>query len=592
MTRSELLKKANELPESPGVYTMYNTSGEVIYVGKAVKLKHRVSSYFRNVVHEPKVERMVENVDHFSVILCENELDALITECSLIKLHNPFYNIRLKSGHGYPFICVSMVNGCPRVKAEYTRPSDARCFGPFAFLQNVSLLVRLLNTAYKLPSCNYKPRPKPCLEYDMGRCCGFCAGKASEASMQAVYDEICAVLEGKTDAIEESLTREMNAAAERLDFEEAALLRDRRKALGMISKQQRPVLSQNRHADYFGYRDGGDRCCIFLLRIRNGFVVGERCDVFDEPFTSDLLRQYLERFYTEDLLPPGKIYLPAEYEWTDLLNQWLKGKITVPVYEQDLRLRALADRNAGERMLQYEGKTARVQRQLDAFTELAEVRSAEQMELYDISQTAGADVVCGSIWVENGIPQRKKYKKYRIRQVLGRGDTDYMKEAVQRRIRRFREGDEGFSPLPRLILCDGGLAQIHAVEQVLAEEGLSIPVLGLKKDSRHRTKALVFSDGREKNLEKIPEVFSFCGRLQEEVHRVAISYHKDLRRKAMQQSQLEEIPGIGKAKAKALFLCFKSIDRIRKATAEELTAVKGITPVLAENIRRWFEENQ
>lgn len=590
MTRAELLKKANELPQSPGVYTMYDASGDVIYVGKAVKLNHRVSSYFRNVPHEPKVERMIEQVDHFSVILCENELDALITECSLIKLHNPFYNIKLKDGQGYPFICVSMVNGCPRVKTEYSRPAGARCFGPFAYLQNVSLIVGLLNSAYKLPSCNYKPRPKPCLEYDMGRCNGFCAGKAQEEEMKRAYESICAVLEGKTDAISEELTKEMEQAAERLDFERAALLRDRRKALSMISKKQRPVVSQNRHADYVGYSRGEDRCCIFLLRLRNGYVVGERCDVYEEPFTDDLLRQYLEAFYTREAPPPGKIYLPEEYEWTPLLNQWLKGKITVPTYEQDLRLRALAERNAGERMLQYEGKTARIQRQLKAFCEFSGIRKADRIEVYDISQTAGSDVVCGSITVVQGTPDRKKYKKYRIRQTLG-GDTDYMKEALSRRIVRYKEGDEGFTPLPDLILCDGGLGQIHAVEQVLRDEGLTIPVLGLKKDTRHRTKSLVYSDGTEKPLAVDPTVFSFCGRLQEEVHRVAISYHKNLRQKAMQQSQLEGIPGIGKAKAKALFLHFKSIDKIRKATSEELTAVKGITPALAEQIQRWFAEN-
>ena len=591
MNRAELLKKANELPESPGVYTMYDASGDVIYVGKAVKLCNRVSSYFRNVPHPPKVERMVEQVDRFSVILCENELDALITECSLIKLHNPFYNIKLKDGHGYPFICVSTVDGCPRVKTEYSRPSGARCFGPYAYLQNVSLIVGLLNQAYKLPSCNYKPRKKPCLEYDMGRCNGFCAGKADPEEMKKAYESVCAVLEGKTDTIAAELTEEMERAADRLDFEEAALLRDRWKALGMISKKQRPVLSQNRHADYFGYKAGEDRCCIFLLRLRNGFVVGERCDVFEEPFSDDLLRQYLERFYAQDEPPPGKIYLPEEYSWTPLLNQWLKGKLTVPVYEQDLRLRTLADKNAGERMLQYEGKTARIQRQLSAFAAFAGLRNVGLMEVYDISQTAGADVVCGSISVRDGIPERKKYKKYRIRQTLGRGDTDYMKEAVRRRIDRYKAGDEGFSPLPDVILCDGALAQVHAVEEVLREAEISLPVLGLKKDSRHRTKSLVFSDGTEKPFASVPEVFSFCGRLQEEVHRVAISYHKNLRQKAMQQSQLESVPGIGKAKAKALFLHFKSVDRIRKAAPEELCAVKGITPALAEKIAQWFEEN-
>lgn len=590
MTRAELLKKANELPLLPGVYTMYDASGSVIYVGKAVKLRNRVTSYFRNVAHEPKVERMIEHVDHFSVILCENELDALITECSLIKQHNPFYNIKLKSGHGYPFICVSTVNGCPRVRSEYVRPSGARCFGPFAFLQNVSHLVALLNSAFSLPSCNYKPRPKPCLEYDMGRCNGFCAGKADPESLQRAHDAICAVLEGRTDTIAEELTREMQAASDRLDFEQAALLRDRRKALEMISKKQRPVLSQNRHGDYFGYRAGDGICSIFLLRLRNGYVVGERCDVYDEPFTDELLREYLERFYTVEEPPPGKIYLPAEYEWSPLLNQWLKGKLTVPTFEQDVRLRTLADRNAAERLLQHEGKTARVQRQLEAFAEFSGLSSVGRIEVYDISQLAGSDVVCGSITVCNGIPDRKQYKKYRIRQIFG-GDTDYMKEAVARRIARYLDGDEGFAPLPDVILCDGGLAQVHAVGQVLRENGISLPVLGLKKDSRHRTKSLVFPDGSEKPFAPVPEVFSFCGRLQEEVHRVAISYHKNLRKKALQQSMLEEIPGIGRAKAKALYLHFKSIDAIRKASSDELCAVKGITPALAESVREWLSNN-
>ena len=298
MTRAELLKKANELPDSPGVYTMYDASGDVIYVGKAVKLCNRVASYFRNVPHEPKVERMIERVDRFSVILCENELDALITECSLIKQHNPFYNIKLKSGHGYPFICVSTVDGCPMVKAEYTRPQGARCFGPFAQLQNVSLIVGYLNSAYKLPSCKYKPRTKPCLEYDMGRCNGVCAGKADGEEMRKAYDSICAILEGKTDAVEAELTAEMEAAAQRLDFEQAALLRDRRKSLAMISKKQRPVLSQNRHADYFGYKAGDGKCSIFT--VSNHLLTGDSTTPEERQLTfKDMMHLALETVIME-----------------------------------------------------------------------------------------------------------------------------------------------------------------------------------------------------------------------------------------------------------------------------------------------------
>ncbi len=592
MTKAELLKKANELPERPGVYTMYDSSGQVIYVGKAVSLKNRVTGYFRNTAHDPKTTAMVASVDHFSVILCSNELDALITECSLIKLHNPFFNIKLKEGHGYPFIHVFLEDGCPQVRTEYTRTGKGRYFGPYAYFQNVQNLVALLRRAFRLPTCKYRKRSKPCLEYDMKRCVGSCAGKTSLEELKQSYEKICAILEGKTDEISGELTAEMEKAAQRLDFEEAILLRDRLKALEMISTRQRPVVRQNRHADYIGFRSFPDRCCIFMLRLRNGYVVGERCDIFEEPFSDSLLREYVERFYTDDQLPPGRIYLKEDYDWVPLMNQWLKGKVGCPVYGQDKQLLELADRNASERMLQYEGKTQKIQRQLNAFCELVELPSAARIEVYDISQTAGADVVCGMVSYLDGQPDKRQYKRFRIRQVLGMGDTDYMKEAVGRRLDRFREEDEKFMPLPDLIVCDGGLGQVHAVQQALEVANVVLPVVGLKKDSRHRTRALVFGDGREKLLTVNPEAFSFCGRMQEEVHRFAISYHKALRDKSVQQSRLMSLKGVGKVRARALFLKFKSVDRIRNATEEELCSVEGISPTLAHSILQQLQEDE
>ena len=601
MDRTQLLKKASELPEQPGVYTMYDKTKKVIYVGKAVNLKNRVQSYFRNTDHGSKTNALVNNADNFEVIITASELDALLTECSLIKQHNPFYNIKLKDGRGYPFIHLFIENGWPNLKLENSKTSNGRYFGPFVMRQNAHVLIDMIKKAFLLPQCSFKARKpdKLCLNYHIKRCAGYCVGKVSEEKIQTVFNVISAVLDGNVDKIYKEVYSDMEKASEALNFEEAAILRDKVKALELIASKQRPMVAQNRNADYIAFYEHissevsteSPHCCIFMLRIRNGYVVGERCDIFDEAFSQELLNDYIIRFYTDDNYPPNKIYIDTMYDWVSLVNLWLKDKVTTPTFSMDKDLLEIARKNAIERMLQFEGKTKKGQRQLSAFCDFTGIEKADHIELYDISSIAGSDVVCGMTVCTEGLFAKNLYRKFKIEKMLGFDDTAYMKEAVMRRLTHFKEGDVKFMPLPDLIVCDGGLGQIHAVMSIVSYFGYTIPIIGFKKDSKHKTKTIVFSDGSEKFLSTNPEVFSFCGRLQEEVHRYAISYHKNLRDKFSQQSALLDIKGVGNAKARALFMKFKSIDKIKNATPEQLMEISGINEKLAEIILNTLNNN-
>lgn len=589
-----LLKKANSLPEKPGVYKMYDETGRIIYVGKAVNLKNRVTSYFRGS-HTGKTAALVSQIRNLEVIVTDSELNALLTECSLIKHHNPVYNIKLKDGKGYPFIRVWKEKNFPRIGLENSKDKKSgRFFGPFTQRYNASLLVSLIGKAFKLPTCSPKSVPdKLCLEYHIKNCRGYCCNKISESETDGILDEICNILEGKTDAIYQKTEEAMYEASDRLNFETAAQMRDRLRSLSIIQDKQKPLIRQKRNADYLSFHENGKsekpRTCFFMLRIRNGYVVGERCDIFDEPFSDELFCDYLSRFYSAEEAPEGKIYIPESYPGTEVINQWLKQKVTAPRFEQDKKLLEIAANNAAERLLLLEGKTKKQQRLLAAFSDFTGINKTDAIEMYDTSSIAGSHIVCGMVVCQNGELQKSRYRRFKIEKTLGNDDTAYMKEAVSRRLKRFADGDEKFAPLPDLIVCDGGLGQVHAVIAAIDEAGLSIRVIGLKKDSHHRTKSVVFEDGKELLLAKNHDAHTFCGRLQEEVHRYSIDYHRKLRDSFAQQSELLNIPGVGKTKARDLFMKFKSIEKIKQASDEELTAVKGITPALAKTIRDYLQ---
>ncbi|MBO5298466.1 MAG: excinuclease ABC subunit UvrC [Clostridia bacterium] len=590
----DLLKKALELPEKPGVYIMHNAEGRIIYVGKAKILKNRVVSYFRNGEHTPKTERLVKEVEDFDVIICESELDALLTECSLIRHHAPFYNIKLKdsTGSGYPFIHlykekIGSINA-PMLEMSFNKTNNGKFFGPFVSRFNAKNLITLLAKTFKLPQCgkNSARTDKGCMERQIDRCAGWCVGSISQEESDKIYNDIISVMSGNADELYEKVKADMEAAAEELEFEKAAVLRDRLRSLNLLTEKQRPMVSQKRNADYIACGETEGHCAIFMLRIRNGYVIGENCNIFSEKMTSDLLREYIERFYTEETQLPTKIYLETEHEWLPLINEWLGGIVSTASFDSDRTLLAVSRKNADERLLQYEGRTKKGQRLQRLFNQFIGIDNVRRLEIYDISHIAGEEIVCGIAVSNDGIFDKKSYKRLKIGKIEGYDDTAYMYEAIYRRLQRFVSGDAKFAPLPDIIVCDGGRGQINAALRAISDCGLSVPVIGFKKDSKHKTKAISFQnpDIPDKPLSISPEVFAFCGRLQEEVHRYAIEYHRNLRDKLTQQSRLQQIDGIGKTKAKDLFLKFKSVDKIAAASTEDLCKVKGIAPTLAQRI--------
>lgn len=542
MTRQELLKKANRLPDKPGVYTMYDAKKKVIYIGKAKNLKNRVTTYFRNGEQTQKTKKLVSNINDFEVIITASEMDALLTECSLIRLHAPLYNILLKYGKGYPYIYFGVENGFPVLKTETNMRKKGKYFGPFISGYNAYLIVKLLKRAYRLPECSLKKRKKVCLDFHIKRCPGYCVGNIDETVLEELSQGICNVLDGNVEKIKKKVIAQMEKASDNLDFERAADLRDKAKALEQIANKQRSPVAQTRNADYISYMSNESKTCVFMLRIRKGYIIGERCDVFKEPYSEELLSEYIERFYSEDTLGTTGIYIPEKCDRFEFLNEWLGKKLKLAHYNSDKELLELCKKNATERLLQLEGKDQKARRDLEAFCAFTGIKKADYIEVYDVSMLAGTDVVCGAISVSDGAFNKEKYRKFKIGKYEGNDDTAFMAEAVHRRITRYLEKDEKFMPLPDVIICDGGLGQIHAVENAVGSCGVDVTVIGLKKDSKHKTKAVVFSDGTELLLSKDPEAFAFCGHMQEEVHRFAISYHKNLR---------DSIPKIKKRKKQA-----------------------------------------
>lgn len=590
----DLLKKALELPEKPGVYIMHNAEGRIIYVGKAKILKNRVVSYFRNGEHTPKTERLVKEVVDFDVIVCESELDALLTECSLIRHHSPFYNIKLKdgSGSGYPFIHLYKEKigniEAPMLEMSFHKTNNGKFFGPFVSRYNAKNLITLLAKTFKLPQCgkNSARTDKGCMERQIERCAGWCMGTLSQQDSDRIYNDIISVMSGNADELYESVKTQMEQAAEELEFEKAAVLRDRLRSLNLLTEKQRPMVTQKRNADYIACGETDGHCAIFMLRIRNGYVIGENCNIFAEKMTSELLREYIERFYTEETQLPTKIYLEQEHEWLPLINEWLGGIVSTATFDSDRTLLAVSRKNADERLLQFEGRTKKGQRLQRLFNQFIGLDNVRRIEIYDISHIAGEEIVCGIVSSNDGIFEKKAYKRLKIGKIEGYDDTAYMYEAIYRRLQRYVSGDKKFAPLPDLIVCDGGRGQINAALRAVSDCGLTVPIVGFKKDSKHKTKAISFSDANipDKPLSVSPEVFAFCGRLQEEVHRYAIEYHRNLRDKLTQQTRLQQIDGIGKTKAKDLFLKFKSVEKIAVASIDELCTVKGISQNLAQKI--------
>ncbi|MDR0884017.1 MAG: excinuclease ABC subunit UvrC [Oscillospiraceae bacterium] len=611
-TRLHRLKdKANALPRTPGVYLMRDARGQILYVGKAKALKNRVGSYFtqQQHTHLPKVRAMVEHVEDFDVILTDTEAECLLLENSLIKQHAPKYNILLKDDKGYHYLRVTPppwsnfygVHDAMRVK--YTDGSEF--LGPYTSSWLVTQVVDSVKKIFRLPQCaKVFPRDigksRPCLNHFIGLCSAPCAGKIrQEDYAQCVADALSFLKQGESAAVA-ALTERMESAAARLDFETAARLRDNLKAMETLRKKQKVVESTYPKQDVFALVREREKCCLCVLRFQQGKLSDAEHFLIDTPDELPEARhELLLRYYAMRNPVPPRIVLDGELAEEEILLPWLREKagrkvaIVLPEKGEPARLVEMCRSNAAQYLAQHMGRAGKTTAALD---ELASVLGLsvppKRIEAYDISHTGGAQSVAGMVVFQDGAPYKKAYKRFSIKTVQGNDDYASMAEVLRRRLTHYlaeKDQNDGFGVLPDLILLDGGAGQVHAVLPVLQELSLPVPLFGMVKDGRHRTRAIA-ADGGEIALSFKRAAFTLVGQIQEEVHRFAIAYHRQKRGKATLSGTLTQIPGIGEGRAKALLRHFKTMTAIRAASLEELTAAPGMTKSSAEAVFAQFRD--
>ncbi|MBE6903466.1 MAG: excinuclease ABC subunit UvrC [Ruminococcaceae bacterium] len=592
-----LRQKALGLPMKAGVYKMLDKDSNIIYIGKAKFLKNRVYSYFNSVErHNEKTYALVSVIYDFEIIIAGNELEALLLENNLIKENKPKYNILLKDDKGYPFIKIDIKSDFPRVTMAYRRDDkNAKYFGPFGSKTQTLYLVNAVNKAYKLPTCSSFTKSKPCLNNHIGKCMGVCSGQIDKQEYRQIIKNVTDFFAGKTAEASQSIKKYMIEASERTDYEKAAYYRDTLKAIENIADKQTIINDQKVNADAVALVNDDKSICVSLIRVRGGKMLGSFNYVFDalQP-SSNTLFEFLTRFYEQESDIPKVIYLDTELEDRELLKQYLehlskrKLEIVMPKASAGKKLLQRANENAKEYLLEHNGHTDKISRRLTELSHIAALpKVPSKIEIYDISQTAGSDTVCGMAVFVDGKPEKKLYRRFIINSALAGDDCGAMKEAVTRRL---SHTDGSFGDLPELIIADGGQAQVGAIIEVLKAAGLKINVIGLKKDKRHRTKSLVREDMSEILLQPNPEAFIMASLMQNEVHRFAIDFHKQRRSKNVKSFELTQIEGIGNKKALAVLQHFKSVKKVREASVEELLNVKGINRDLAQKIYDFFRQ--
>ena len=605
MTEKELRQKAMALPLQPGVYIMKNKDKKIIYIGKAKKLKNRVSSYFgSHSNHSLKVIRMVENVDDFDYILVDTEFEALVLECSLIKQHMPKYNILLKDDKGYNYIKITK-GEFPRI-SECKRMDDdgATYVGPYISTFSVKQAVEETLKIFKLPRCNKQfPRDygksRPCLNGFMGLCSSPCAGRITREEYVNNVNDAIAFLKGGSQAAVREMTRQMQELSENLQFEEAAKLRDRIKAIKNLDEKQKVVSINVPEEDVFALVNGKKKACFEVIRFQNGKLTDTEFWLIDTVDDIPAARfELIERYYAMRDRIPSRIAVDGEIEDEELLLQFLeskRGKKTEFIHPQKgehLSIVNMCIQNATEHLAQSEG---RLGREFSALEELAKLlglsKPPEYIESYDISHTFGADNVAGMVVFHNGRPMKSAYKRFSIKGFDGQNDVGSMNEVLTRRFNHYYNDEEGstFKILPDLILLDGGQPQVNAVLPVVAKMGINVPVFGMVKDNKHRTRAIAF-DGGEIEINSHRSAFTLVSNIQEEVHRFAITYHHNKHKKSALSSSLLSIEGIGNAKAKALLKHFKTITRIKECSVEELQKCPSIHSKDAQNIYNFYHK--
>lgn len=605
MTEKELRKKAMALPLQPGVYIMKNKDKKIIYIGKAKKLKNRVSSYFgSHAGHSLKVIRMVENVDDFDYILVDTEFEALVLECSLIKQHMPKYNILLKDDKGYNYIKITK-GDFPRI-SECKRIDDdgAEYIGPYISGFSVKQAVEETLKIFKLPRCSKSfPRDygksRPCLNGFMGICCSPCAGKITQQEYSKTVTDAVAFLKGGSKASVRDMTAKMNELSEEMKFEEAAKLRDRIRAIKNLEERQKVVSINVPEEDVFAIVNGKKKACFEVLRFKNGKLSDTEFWLIDSQDDLKNARlELIERYYSMRSDIPSRIAVDGEIEDEELLREFLetqRGKKVEFIHPQKgehLSILNMCIKNANEHLAQNEG---RLGREFAALEELASLlglpKPPEYIESYDISHTFGADNVAGMVVFHNGRPMKSAYKRFAVKGFDGQNDVGSMNEVLTRRFNHYYNDEDGstFKILPDLILLDGGQPQVNAVLPVISKMNLSVPVFGMVKDNKHRTRAIAFGGG-EIEINSHRAAFTLVSNIQEEVHRFAVSYHHKKHTKSTFSSGLMQIEGIGEKKAKALLKYFKTISSIKEQSEQSLSECPSISKKDARNIYDFYHK--
>ena len=598
---SRLKKRANRLPLLPGVYIMKNKNDEIIYIGKAKALKNRVTQYFGGGSgHTAKVRKMVSNIDHFEYIVCDSEFEALILENSLIKQNQPKYNILLKDDKGYSYV---KITNDKWKKITFSRSADKRgeYIGPYSSLYVVKETVDEARKIFKLPDCgrSFDKPSKPCLNYHIGICDAPCRGKMSLGSyLENVNAAVDFIKHGGADSeTEAELNKKMLAAAERLDFETAAKLRDRINAMKRIREKQKVVRATYKSEDVIASALLGETAAVSIFIFRNYRLCDKQVFLFDGISDREsLYEEFLQRYYLEKEDIPSRVLIDVSADFS-APERWLTEKSGHSVSFINPKLgeqKALLDmclNNAAETLSQKAERTGREMSVLDELARLLGLPSAPRyIEAYDISNTAGSENVAGMIVYKDGRPFKPAYKRFKIKSFLGQDDFRSMAEVLDRRFTEYEKGeDEGFAVLPDLILLDGGSGQMSAVRPVLEKHGITVPLFGMVKDSKHRTRAIA-AEGGDISIKSNRAAFTFITGIQDEVHRFAIGYHKQRRSKSMLASELTEIEGIGKARAAALLKHFKTVKAIKSAAADELAAAPGMTKAAADAVYKHFHE--
>lgn len=600
----DIQEHLKQLPAEPGVYLMKDKFDNIIYVGKAKILKNRVRQYFQSSKnHSSKVKSMVKNIDKFEYIITDSELEALILECNLIKKYKPKYNVLLRDDKTYPYIKVTTNEDFPRVlKVRKVIKDKAKYFGPYTNTTAVNDTLDIIKNIYPIRTCNIdieraiKTNMRPCLNLHIKRCVGPCTGNVTKEEYNKMIEEIILFLSGKEEKLIDILKEKMNKCAMDFNFEEAAIYRDKIKSLeDMIEKQKIDTSTSDLNQDVIAMARAHDEACVQVFFVRNGKIVGREHFILEGVMDStreSILGSFVKQFYMEQEYVPKEIIIEDEIEDSFILSEWLSSKkgqkvtIRVPQKGEKKSLIEMVRKNAIEYLEKFSDMNKRkYEKSIGALEELKQILNLDnipkRIESFDISNIQGVDSIGSMVVFTNGKKDKKEYRRYKIKTVIGPNDYDSMAEIVERRLK--------YGDFPDLMLLDGGKGQVSAVKKVLNKYNVEIPLWGMYKDDKHRTKGLI-SQEKEIELDRTSNLYRFVASIQEEVHNYAISYHRSLRNKSLTKSELDDIQGIGEKRKKALLNHFKDIEAIKKATFEELLEVEGMNKTSSESVYNYFRK--